>query len=135
MANERKVLVCVNHLADRKAPYLRRLEAAGFAVERNRLGRLYTEAELIAALDGVYATIAGGEPYTERVFASAPGLTRRPASMARQRRLPSTRVAPAPQRSRATTRSTTRRSRSGRSSASTILSNRTIERSSVKCDR
>ena len=55
--------------------------------------------------------------------------------MARRRRLPSTRVAPAPQRARATTRSTTQRSRSGRSSTSTMLSNRTIERSSVKCDR
>jgi phosphoglycerate dehydrogenase-like enzyme len=74
MSNERKVLVCVNQLRGREAPYLRRLEAAGFTVVQNKLGRLYNESELIAALDGVYATIAGGEPYTERVFASAPGL-------------------------------------------------------------
>ena len=74
MSNERKVLVCVNQLSGREAAYLRRLEQAGFKVVQNRLGRLYTEHELIAALDGVYATIAGGEPYTERVFASAPGL-------------------------------------------------------------
>jgi D-3-phosphoglycerate dehydrogenase len=72
--NERKVLVCVNQLAGREAPYLQRLRDAGFTVELNRLGRLYGEDELIAALDGVYATIAGGEPYTERVFAAAPGL-------------------------------------------------------------
>ena len=74
MSNERKVLVCVNQVSGREAAYLRRLEQAGFKVVQNRLGRLYTEDELIAALDGVYATIAGGEPYTERVFASAPGL-------------------------------------------------------------
>ena len=74
MSNERKVLVCVNQLSGREAAYLRRLEQAGFKVVQNRLGRLYAEDELIAALDGVYATIAGGEPYTERVFASAPGL-------------------------------------------------------------
>jgi D-3-phosphoglycerate dehydrogenase len=74
MRNERKVLVCVNQLAGREAPYLERLRQAGFTVELNRLGRLYTEDELIAALDGVYATIAGGEPYTERVFAAVPGL-------------------------------------------------------------
>ena len=74
MSNERKVLVCVNQVSGREAAYLRRLEQAGFKVVQNRLGRLYTEDELIAALDGVYATVAGGEPYTERVFASAPGL-------------------------------------------------------------
>ena len=33
-----------------------------------------TEAELIERLDGVVATIAGLEPYTERVFAAAPDL-------------------------------------------------------------
>jgi phosphoglycerate dehydrogenase-like enzyme len=74
MSNERKVLVCVNQLHGREAPYLRRLETAGFEVVQNKLGRLYTEAELIQALDGVYATIAGGEPYNDRVFDAAPGL-------------------------------------------------------------
>ena len=37
-------------------------------------GATFTEAELIERLDGVVATIAGLEPYTERVFAAAPGL-------------------------------------------------------------
>ena len=59
----------------------------------------------------------------------------RPANEAHRQRLPSIRVGPTPQRSRATTRRTTQRLRSGRSSTSTMLSNRTIERSSVKCDR
>ena len=40
----------------------------------NELGRSLTEAELIERLDGVVATIAGIEPYTERVFAAAPAL-------------------------------------------------------------
>src|SRR5262249_20312522 len=69
-----RVLVCVSHLADREAPYLARLEQAGFTVERNRLGRHYTEDELTCVLDGVFATIAGGEPSTERVFAAATAL-------------------------------------------------------------
>jgi phosphoglycerate dehydrogenase-like enzyme len=33
-----------------------------------------SEDELIAALPGVFATLAGSEPYTERVFRSAPDL-------------------------------------------------------------
>ena len=38
------------------------------------LPRLANEEELIKLLPGVYATIAGGEPYTERVFASTKDL-------------------------------------------------------------
>jgi phosphoglycerate dehydrogenase-like enzyme len=72
--NPGRIVLCVNHLADRDAPYLHRIEAAGFTIERNNLGRLYTEEELIQVLPGAYATIAGGEPYTERVFAAAPSL-------------------------------------------------------------
>lgn len=74
MDNRRRVLVCVNHLADREAPYLARLERAGFVVERNRLGRHYTEDELCQVLPGVFATIAGGEPYTDRVLTAAKDL-------------------------------------------------------------
>jgi D-3-phosphoglycerate dehydrogenase len=66
----RKILVNVYHLADREAPYLRRLRDAGFELVQSRLGRQQTEDELIAALPGAFGTIAGGEPYTERVFAS-----------------------------------------------------------------
>ena len=39
MRNERKVLVSVNQLAGREAPYLKRLRQAGFAVEQNPLAR------------------------------------------------------------------------------------------------
>ncbi len=70
-----RVLVTVSHIHDREAPYLRRLEAEGLEVVRRRGkdGKL-TEAELIEALPGVVATLASGEPYTARVFASAPEL-------------------------------------------------------------
>jgi phosphoglycerate dehydrogenase-like enzyme len=74
MSDAPKVLGTVYHLTAREAPYLRRLEQAGFEVVRNPLGRHYTESELIDALPGVFATLAGGEPYTERVFAAAPDL-------------------------------------------------------------
>jgi D-3-phosphoglycerate dehydrogenase / 2-oxoglutarate reductase len=70
-----KVLVTVAQLYRREADYLRRLEAAGLAVERRigRRGRL-SEDELIEALPGAFATLASSEPYTERVFRSAPEL-------------------------------------------------------------
>jgi phosphoglycerate dehydrogenase-like enzyme len=72
---DRRVLVTVTHIHSREAPYLGRLEAAGLAVERRvgRQGKL-TEDEVIAALPGVFATLAGSEPYTERVIGSAPDL-------------------------------------------------------------
>lgn len=66
----KKVLVLVHQTADRPAPYFERLREAGFEVVHSGLDRLPTEDELIALLPGVYATIAGGEPYTERVFSS-----------------------------------------------------------------
>jgi phosphoglycerate dehydrogenase-like enzyme len=70
-----KVLVTVAQLHQREAAYLRRLEAAGLRVERKvgARGRL-TEDELIAALPGVFGTLASSEPYTERVFQSRPDL-------------------------------------------------------------
>jgi D-3-phosphoglycerate dehydrogenase len=67
----KKVMVLVQQIAPRPAPYLNRLREAGFEVLHSGLPRLANEEELIGLLDGVYATIAGGEPYTERVFASA----------------------------------------------------------------
>ena len=70
-----RVLVTVPHIYDREAPYLERLGAAGLEVVKVRgaQGKL-TEDELIAALPGVFATFAASEPYTERVFRSAPEL-------------------------------------------------------------
>ena len=67
---KKKVLVGVQQIADRPAPYLDRLRQAGFEVVHSGLPRLQNEDELIARLPGVFATIAGGEPYTERVLAS-----------------------------------------------------------------
>lgn len=61
----------MHQIADRPAPYLNRLYRAGFEVVHSGLRRLPTEDELIDRLPGVFATIAGSEPYTEKVFQSA----------------------------------------------------------------
>jgi D-3-phosphoglycerate dehydrogenase len=74
MSRPLKVLVVPSLLASRSSPYLARLEAAGFEVLRSPLGQPYGEAELIDGLRGVFATVAGGEPYTERVLREAPDL-------------------------------------------------------------
>ncbi|MCK7474569.1 MAG: phosphoglycerate dehydrogenase [Rhodopseudomonas palustris] len=60
------------HLGERVSPYIARLEREGFEVVRNPVGRCLTEDELVETLPGVFATIAGVEPYTERVFRAAP---------------------------------------------------------------
>jgi D-3-phosphoglycerate dehydrogenase len=70
----KKILCNIQQLYGRPAPYLAPLRQAGFDIVMNETDRLLTESELIERLPGVYATIAGGEPYTERVFASAPDL-------------------------------------------------------------
>lgn len=74
MSPKRKVLFTLHYLGERGAPYIARLEQEGFEVICNPLGRMYTEAELIDALPGVFATIASSEPYTERVFREATDL-------------------------------------------------------------
>src|SRR5262245_56818975 len=74
MSGSLKVLVVPSLLANRPSAYLARLEAAGLEVLRCPLGRPYGEAELIDGLRGVFATVAGGEPYTERVLREAPDL-------------------------------------------------------------
>ena len=70
----KKVLCNIQQLFGRPAAFLAPLREAGFEVVMNDKDRLLTEDELIERLPGVVATIAGGEPYTERVFASAPQL-------------------------------------------------------------
>ena len=62
------------HLGERVNPYIARLEREGFEVVRNPVGRCLTEDELVRILPGVFATVAGVEPYTERVFRAAPDL-------------------------------------------------------------
>ena len=69
-----KVLCNIQQIYGRPAQYLQPLRDAGLEIVMNEKGRLLTEDELIGRLPGVFATIAGGEPYTERVFASSPDL-------------------------------------------------------------
>jgi phosphoglycerate dehydrogenase-like enzyme len=69
-----RVFYAVPRRAGRPTHLLQRLEEAGFVVEQNPEPRQPTEEELIARIPGVLAVIAGGEPYTERVFTAAPDL-------------------------------------------------------------
>jgi D-3-phosphoglycerate dehydrogenase / 2-oxoglutarate reductase len=69
-----KVLCNIQQLHGRPAVFLAPLRAAGFDIVMNEKDRLLNEAELIERLPGAIATIAGGEFYTERVFAAAPEL-------------------------------------------------------------
>src|SRR4026207_1442313 len=54
-------------------PHLEMLQSAGMSTRYPSRG-LTTEIETIEALQDVAATIAGGEPYTERVLARLPNL-------------------------------------------------------------
>jgi D-3-phosphoglycerate dehydrogenase len=69
-----KVLYAVAHVHEAIELVLARLRAADCQLSFNRTGRTLTEDELIGLLPGVFGTIAGGEPYTERVFSAAPAL-------------------------------------------------------------
>lgn len=68
-----KVLVAVVHLQGR-GHLLKPLEEAGLELVWNPHPRPLREDELIELLPGCTATIAGQEPYTERVLAAAPEL-------------------------------------------------------------
>ena len=74
MVGKKRVLVAVYPEGKRFVAHVPRLEAAGLEVISNPHPRSYTEAELCAALQGVFAVIAGGEPYTEQVFTAATDL-------------------------------------------------------------
>jgi D-3-phosphoglycerate dehydrogenase / 2-oxoglutarate reductase len=69
-----KVLVALPTVHEHLHAALKRLRAAGCEVVFNPHGRTLSEDELAAALPEVVATLAGTEPYTERVFAAAPQL-------------------------------------------------------------
>lgn len=69
-----KVLILARPMRVRPDPCLERLKAAGFELVTPDIDRTLTEDELIAHLDGVFATIAGIEPYNDRVFAARPDL-------------------------------------------------------------
>jgi phosphoglycerate dehydrogenase-like enzyme len=68
------VLVTPETLFHAPGRYLELLHSAGFEVHYPPRQPLTGEAETIVALEGAAAVIAGGEPYTERVLRSLPGL-------------------------------------------------------------
>jgi phosphoglycerate dehydrogenase-like enzyme/quinol monooxygenase YgiN len=68
------IVLCAVPALIRHQDYLASLVEADLEIRWNDLGRGFTEAELLERLDGVVATIAGGEPYNDRVLAAAPQL-------------------------------------------------------------
>ena len=69
-----KVLVANPVYGTREVPFWEPLRQAGFEVVFNDLHRRLSESELIERLPGVIGTVAGSEPYNDRVFASSPDL-------------------------------------------------------------
>lgn len=67
-------VLCTVPLLERHTGYLAPLTDAGFDLRWGGIDRTLGEDELIERLNGVVATVAGVEPYTERVFAAAPDL-------------------------------------------------------------
>jgi phosphoglycerate dehydrogenase-like enzyme len=61
-------------LAGRDGPYLQALRQAQFEVAYPPRAAQLTEAELFEQLAGVSATVAGSEPYTQRVIEAHPAL-------------------------------------------------------------
>jgi len=68
------VLVTPETLFHAPGRYRELLLSSGFEVRYPPKGLLWSEAETIGALSGAAAVIAAGEPYTERVLRSLPGL-------------------------------------------------------------
>ena len=73
MRANRALVNCPN-FQGRRVAFLDRLREAGLDIVLNDTGHVLSEDELIARMPGVFATIAHGEIYSERVFASAPDL-------------------------------------------------------------
>jgi D-3-phosphoglycerate dehydrogenase / 2-oxoglutarate reductase len=67
-------VLCATPVLSAHREHLAALTEAGLEIRWNDRGRVLTEPELIERLDGVAATVAGLEHYTERVFAAAPDL-------------------------------------------------------------
>ena len=67
------VYVAITHLLGR-LHLLKPLTDAGFELALNPYGRPMSEAEITQHLPGAVASLAGSEPYNERVFTAAPGL-------------------------------------------------------------
>ena len=69
-----KVLIAPMTLAGIEGEFLTALRQAGFELVFPPIARQMVEDELIKQLDGISASLAGSEPYTEKVLAAHPQL-------------------------------------------------------------
>ena len=69
-----RALICPAPLRAAGGPYREILQAAGFEVAFPTVAHQMSEAELIANLDGIDASLAGSEPYTRKVLEARPQL-------------------------------------------------------------
>jgi D-3-phosphoglycerate dehydrogenase / 2-oxoglutarate reductase len=69
-----KVLIAPAPLADLKGKFVDVLRAAGFELVYHGKGHQLNEDELLVALNGIRASLAGSEPYTPKVLAAHPQL-------------------------------------------------------------
>jgi D-3-phosphoglycerate dehydrogenase len=69
-----KVLIAPMTLTKVQGPYRQALLDAGFELVLSRVDHQMVEDELLAALDGIDAALAGSEPYSARVIAARPQL-------------------------------------------------------------
>ncbi len=69
-----KVLISPTTLAKVEAKFVQVLRDAGFSLVYHGIGHQLNEEELLVALGGIRATVAGSEPYTAKVFAAHPQL-------------------------------------------------------------
>jgi phosphoglycerate dehydrogenase-like enzyme len=69
-----KVLITTEAVRKRPGPHLALLEQAGYSYDYPERNVLLTEDETISAMQGCVASLAGSEPYTDRVFGALPEL-------------------------------------------------------------
>ncbi|MEX2112908.1 MAG: phosphoglycerate dehydrogenase [Pirellulales bacterium] len=69
-----KVLITTEAVRHRPGPHLAVLTDAGFEYDYPQRNVLLTEDETLAAMQGCAASLAGSEPYTDRVLAGLPEL-------------------------------------------------------------
>jgi phosphoglycerate dehydrogenase-like enzyme len=70
-----KVLITTEAVRKRPGPHLTVLADAGLSYDYPERNVLLTEDETIAAMQGCVGSLAGSEPYTERVFGALPELS------------------------------------------------------------
>src|SRR5262249_48620290 len=69
-----RVLIAPTALANLHAPFVDVLKSAGFELVYHGRPAQLTEEQLLEALDGIDASLAGSEPYTPRVLDRHPRL-------------------------------------------------------------